>query len=78
MKKPIPRAARECSPLLPIALLLPLALIWFPDVLGDYMGPTSRGGYIDRPTPALMIAIAGWFFLVGLPLILYQLSRSRE
>src|SRR5947208_3258907 len=62
--------------ILAIALLLPLALIWFPDVVGDYIGPTSRGGYIDRPTPALMIAIAGWFFLVGLPLIAYQLGRS--
>src|SRR5438132_1297683 len=56
-------------------LLLPLALIWFPDVIGSYIGPTSRGGYIDRETPPALVAGAGWFFLVGLPLVAYFLRR---
>ena len=62
--------------ILALALLAPLALIWFPDVFGDYLGPV-RGGFVDHKTPALFVAIAGWFFLVGLPLIVYQISRSR-
>jgi hypothetical protein len=60
-----------------VILLFPLALIWFPDVFGDYIGPVRRG-YVDQTTPPVMIAIAGWFFLVGLPLVLYQLWRSRQ
>lgn len=62
--------------ILAFVLLLPMALIWFPDVLGDYLGPV-RGGFIDHQTPPLMVAIAGWFFLVGMPLIVYQFWRSR-
>ncbi len=60
-----------------VILLFPLALIWFPDVFGDYIGPVRRG-YVDQKTPPIMIAIAGWFFLVGMPLILYQIWRSRD
>jgi hypothetical protein len=59
--------------------LLPLSLIWFPEFWGglgsggkrtvlnteeDYAG---RGG-TWRATPPTLIALAGWFFLVGLPL----------
>jgi hypothetical protein len=59
-----------------VILLFPLALIWFPHVFGDYIGPVRRG-YVDQKTPPVMIAVAGWFFLVGLPLLLYQIWRSR-
>jgi hypothetical protein len=62
--------------ILALALLLPLALIWFPELFGNYLGPV-RGGYIDHKTPGVLIAIAGWFFLVGIPLILYLLWRPR-
>jgi hypothetical protein len=57
------------------SLLFPLALIWFPDVFGNYTGPV-RGGYVDQTTPPAFIAAAGWFFLVGLPLAFYFLGRS--
>jgi hypothetical protein len=59
-----------------VILLFPLALIWFSDVFGDYIG-SARRGYIDQKTPSVIITVAGWFFLVGLPLIVYQISRSR-
>jgi hypothetical protein len=62
--------------ILGMILLLPLALIWFPDVFGSYIGPTGRG-YVDQETPPELIVIAGWFFLVG-PLILYLIGRLRE
>jgi len=57
-------------------LLLPLALIWFPNVFGSYLGPAGHGGYVDRETPPVLIVIAGWFFLVGMPAILYFIWRS--
>jgi hypothetical protein len=61
--------------LVALVLLMPLALIWFPDVFGDYIGPV-RGGYVDTPTPPVLIVLAGWFFLIGLPLILFFIRRS--
>ena len=56
-------------------LLLPLACIWFPEALGQYRG-TMRLQAITADTPALLVRIAGWFLLVGLPLILYALFRK--
>jgi hypothetical protein len=64
--------------ILGVILLLPLALIWFPDVFGSYIGPVGRGGHVDQETPPVLIVIAGWFFLVGIPVILYLIGRSRE
>ena len=59
-----------------IALLLPLVLIWFPDDVGnmiDWGGGASSGGPVNKPTPGILISIAGWFFLVGFPVLLYFL-----
>lgn len=56
-----------------LALLLPLALIWLPDELGSLTGSVGRGGYINTETSPILISIAGWFFLVGLPVLLYSL-----
>ena len=56
------------------ALLFPLALIWFPEVLGSIAGPVGRGGYIDTETPPALVAAAGWFILVGLPVVAYWLA----
>ncbi|MBI5635062.1 MAG: hypothetical protein HZA15_16455 [Nitrospirae bacterium] len=55
-------------------LLLPLALIWFPDELGSFTGYVGRGSNIDTETPPILVSIAGWFFLVGLPVLLYFLN----
>ena len=49
-----------------LSILLPLPFIWFPEAFGSYTGPADRG-YINRPTPGVMIAIAGWFLLVVSP-----------
>jgi hypothetical protein len=57
-----------------IVLLLPLALISFPDELGRFTGYVGRGGNIDTETPAVLVAFMGWFFLAGLPVLLYLLS----
>ena len=57
-----------------VVLLLPLALIWFPDELGRFTGYVGRGGNIDTETPAVLVAFMGWFFLVGLPVLFYFLN----
>ena len=56
-----------------VALLLPLALIWLPDELGSLTGYVGRGRNINVETPPILVSIAGWFFLVGLPVIIYFL-----
>lgn len=56
------------------ALMFPLALIWFPDELGDFTGYVGRGGMIDNPTPAVLVSLMGWFFLVGMPVLIYFLG----
>jgi hypothetical protein len=59
-----------------LALLLPLALIWFPEQLGSFTGYVGRGGNIDTPTPSVLISAVGWFILIGLPVVMYLLARS--
>lgn len=56
-----------------IALMAPLALIWFPEWLGSYRGPLGHG-HVTQDTPPCLVAAGGWFFLVGLPLILLWLE----
>jgi hypothetical protein len=51
-------------------LLLPLAFIWFPEEIGSVTG-YFRSGYVNTQTPGIMITIMGWFFLVGLPVLLF-------
>jgi hypothetical protein len=42
-----------------------LPLIWFPQQINDAtLGTWSRGGMIDKPTPAIMIAGIGWLALL--------------
>jgi len=48
------------------ATLLPLPFIWFPDALGDYVGP-SYVEWLNRPTPGLAIAVTAWFILAVIP-----------
>jgi hypothetical protein len=51
------------------AVLLPLPFIWFPDALGDFAIPVAVG-YINRPTPGIMMAVAGWIVLAVVPPVL--------
>lgn len=52
-------------------VLLPLGMIWFPDEVGSFTGYVGRGGYIDSDTPPYLVSALGWFFLVGLPCLLW-------
>ena len=57
-----------------IGLLMPLAFIWFPDEIGELTG-YFRTGYVNVQTPGIIISFIGWFLLVGLPVLLYFLTR---
>ena len=61
---------------LSIALLLPLALIWFPEEIGNVTG-YYKTGYVNVQTPGIIVSFIGWFILVGLPVILFCLKRCR-
>ena len=59
-----------------LALLFPLALIWFPDEIGSATGYFAGHSLrVDVETPPLLISIMGWFFLVVLPVLLYFVWR---
>ncbi len=51
-----------------LGLLLPLALIWFPEALGSW----TRWGNQARnvSSPSWLVVTLGWAFLVGFPLFL--------
>jgi hypothetical protein len=67
--------------------LWPLALIWFPEYLGGswtqrkktvlytYDERTFRGRPLRDSHPA-MVSFMGWFFLVGLPPLVYWLTTQ--
>jgi hypothetical protein len=53
-----------------IVVFFALALIWFPEEIGDHTNLR-----ISAPTPPIIVSIFGWFFLVGMPVILYLIWR---
>ncbi len=57
-----------------LALLLPVGLIWFPDEIGSISGYIGRGGLITTETPGFLITAAGWFLLLGYPVLLYLVA----
>jgi hypothetical protein len=59
-----------------VFLLLILALIWFGDEMGEYIGPLGRG-YINQKSPGWLVKLIGWMFLLaaGAPLAISVYSR---
>ena len=55
--------------LVAVMLAFPLALIWFPEEIGDFTGHTGRA-QITSKSPGCMVAAGGWFLLVGWPAIM--------
>jgi hypothetical protein len=52
-----------------ICIILPLACIWFADVMGSYIGP-NLGGNITAASPAVLVCILGWVLLL-LPFVMW-------
>jgi hypothetical protein len=50
-----------------------LALIWFPEEINEYtLGLWYAGYKIETPTPAWLIATAGWSVLAGLAWLTFR------
>ncbi|MHC4202934.1 MAG: hypothetical protein ACYSU0_23340 [Planctomycetota bacterium] len=47
-----------------LILLLPLAMVWFSEDIGEAKGRIGHG-FVDRPTPSCLVAGAGWIGLIG-------------
>jgi hypothetical protein len=72
-----------------LVMLAPVGLICFADdigrgprdpgpkltILGYYARRRWGGTGADRPTPPGMLVLAGWFLLVGLPIIIWLIVR---
>lgn len=46
-----------------LAMLLPLACIWFPDAMGDYTDQL-RLSHVNRPSPPSLVWFFGWVLLL--------------
>jgi hypothetical protein len=62
-----------------LPLIIPLGLIWFCDILGAYVGPVDRGGFVNVETPGWMIAAFGWLLLLApIAWFIYHLSTTAK
>jgi hypothetical protein len=50
-------------------LAIPLSCIWFPEALGGMTGYVGHTARISTESPPGCVAAAGWFMLVGVPLV---------
>ena len=57
-----------------LGLLLPLALIWFPEEIGELTG-YYKTGYVNVQTQGVNVSCLGWLLLVGVPVLLYLLKK---
>ena len=56
-----------------LGALPPLALIWFPEFLGDFTRWGGRSPSVS-PSPHKLVALMGWVLLVGIPLLVLAVS----
>jgi hypothetical protein len=63
-----------------LGVLIPLALIWFPEEIDEWTQTWRNAGLTALPTtpsPPWMLRAMGWLFLVALPLfVLWNASRT--
>ncbi len=59
-----------------VVLVFPLALIWFGDEFGEYVGMLP-GPAINRRSPGLLVKIGGWVLLL-LPVIAFGISYTQQ
>jgi hypothetical protein len=48
-----------------VSVVAPLALIWFPDEVGSYIGGAGKGPAIDQESPNWAVAGIGWLLLAA-------------
>jgi hypothetical protein len=59
-----------------LALILPLACIWFPDELGTLTGISTglARPQITEPTPGIAVAIGGWILMLTILIAAFVLN----
>ncbi len=61
-----------------VVLIMPVAMIWFGEEIGDYVGGFHRIGkpYITKRSPGSLVAFFGWLLLMTpLAIIIIRLLR---
>ena len=61
-----------------IVLIMPVAMIWFGDEIGDYIGGFHRIGkpYITKRSPGSLVSLFGWALLLA-PIVIIMLRLLR-
>lgn len=61
-----------------IVLIMPVAMIWFGDEIGDYVGGFHRIGkpYITKRSPGSLVSLFGWALLLA-PIVIVILRLLR-
>lgn len=61
-----------------IVLIMPVAMIWFGDEIGDYVGGFHRIGkpYITKRSPGSLVSLFGWALLLA-PIVILILRLLR-
>lgn len=61
-----------------IVLVMPVAMIWFGDEIGDYVGGFHRIGkpYITKRSPGSLVSLFGWALLLA-PIVIVILRLLR-
>jgi hypothetical protein len=61
-----------------IVLIMPLAMIWFGEEIGDYVGGFHRIGkpYITKRSPGSLVSLFGWALLLA-PVVIIILRLLR-
>ena len=60
-----------------VGAILPLALIWFPEVAGGLTGWGTRAP-VDQPSPPRLVAAGGWLLLLGLPALMLFMTGNHQ
>jgi len=61
-----------------IVLIMPVAMIWFGDEIGEYVGGFHRIGkpYITKRSPGSLVSLFGWALLLA-PIVIIILRLLR-
>jgi hypothetical protein len=54
-----------------LGVLIPLALIWFPEAIDGLFRSKANPGLSPSASPGLLVAAMGWVLLVGIPVYLF-------
>jgi len=59
-------------------MVIPMGAIWFGDELGSSTGHWFGGGYIDVPSPGIIVKFLGWILLCLTPVVVLTFKWRLE